>query len=160
MNVKISQQQEQKNVAATLKLERFAPYRLSILSNRISDIIAAAYRDRFALSVTEWRIVAVLGENDGISGEQVSVKTQIEKSILSRAIKKLLNRQIVERSFDSNDRRRQALKLSTLGKDIYSQVVPLSLDYEKKLLTCFSEQERQQFSAYIDRLYAHTETVS
>ena len=143
-----------------LTLERFAPYRLSILSNRISAAISATYKDRFALSVIEWRIMAVLGEYPGISAEEVSVKTQIEKSILSRAVQKLLKRHLVERSIDNNDRRRQMLTLSKLGKEIYDQIVPLSLDYEKKLLSCFNAKERKEFSAYVDRLYEHAEDMS
>jgi DNA-binding MarR family transcriptional regulator len=142
-----------------LVLERFAPYRLSILSNRISDIIAATYKDRFALSVTEWRIMAVLGEYPGVSGEEVSVKTQIEKSILSRAIQKLLKRHLVERSIDAQDRRRQVLTLSNLGLDIYRQVVPLSLQYEEKILACFNQKEQSQFSAYLDRLQEHVKSI-
>ena len=147
-------------MAPRLTLERFAPYRLSILSNRVSDIIAATYNDKFGLSVIEWRIMAVLGEFPGVSGEEVSVKTQIEKSILSRAVQKLLKRHLVERTVDDEDRRRQILKLSTLGMDIYHQIVPISLAYEQQLLACFSKQERKQFSGYIDRLYEHAETVS
>ena len=148
------------DVSKKLILERFAPYRLSILSNRISGIIAATYKDRFALSTIEWRIMAVLGEYPGLSGEEVSVKTQIEKSILSRAIQKLLKRHLVERSTDPDDRRRKILTLSVLGLDIYSQIVPMSLEYEEKIMACFNQQERNQFSAYIDRLYAHAKSIS
>jgi DNA-binding MarR family transcriptional regulator len=146
-------------ISPKLVLERFAPYRLSIVSNRISDIIAATYKDRFALSVTEWRIMAVLGEYPGVSGEEVSVKTQIEKSILSRAIQKLLKRNLVERTVDEQDRRRQVLTLSNLGLDIYRQIVPLSLQHEKKILACFNQQEREQFSSYLDRLQEHAKTL-
>ena len=39
--------------------------------------------------------MAVLGEYPGISADEVSLKTQIEKSILSRAISKLLQRKLV-----------------------------------------------------------------
>jgi len=46
---------------AVLELDRFLPYRLSVLSNRISQDIAALYGTRFGLTVTEWRILAVLG---------------------------------------------------------------------------------------------------
>jgi hypothetical protein len=46
---------------APLELERFLPYRLSILSNTVSQSIAAEYQDRFELSMTEWRVMAVLG---------------------------------------------------------------------------------------------------
>lgn len=42
---------------ATLDLEHFLPYRLSVLSNRISSAIAREYSTRFGLAVTEWRFV-------------------------------------------------------------------------------------------------------
>jgi hypothetical protein len=40
---------------------------LSILSNRIGNLISATYGSRFALSITEWRIMAVLDEYPDIS---------------------------------------------------------------------------------------------
>jgi len=98
-----------------LTLERFLPYRLSILSNRISGIIAQTYKNKFALSINEWRIMAVLGEYPGASADEVSVKVQTEKSIISRALQKLLKRQLVDREVDQTDRRRQNLKLTKTG---------------------------------------------
>ncbi len=50
-----------------LELERFLPYRLSVLSNTVSQAIAATYERRFALTITEWRVMAVLGRYDGLS---------------------------------------------------------------------------------------------
>lgn len=142
-----------------LTLERFLPYRLSILSNRISGIIAETYRDKFALSITEWRIMAVLGEYPGASADEVSAKIQIEKSIVSRALQKLLARHLVEREVDETDRRRQNLSLTKTGMEIYKQVVPVSYEYEEQLLECFSKNERETFDKLIDRLYQHAESI-
>jgi DNA-binding MarR family transcriptional regulator len=144
---------------SVLTLERFLPYRLSTLSNRISQIVSETYKDKFALSVTEWRIMAVLGEYPGASADEVSSKTQIEKSIISRALKKLLTRRMVVREVDSADRRRHNLSLTMTGQDVYKQIVPVSYDYEAELLKCFSEQEREQFNVLVDRLYQHAETI-
>jgi len=145
--------------ATILKLERFLPYRLSTLSNRVSGIIALTYRDKFALSVTEWRIMAVLGEYTGATADEVSSKTQIEKSIVSRSVQKLLKRHLIDREVDVNDRRRQNLSLTRTGRDVYKQIVPVSYDYENALLKCFSEQERDTFYNLIERLYKHAESV-
>lgn len=142
-----------------MQLERFLPYRLSILSNKVSGIVAQTYRDKFALSITDWRIMAVLGEYPGISADEVSEKTQIEKSILSRAIKKLLQRKLIEREFDSNDRRRSILTLTETGLSVYDDIVPVSYEYEQMLLTCFSNKEWEQLSELIDRLYQHAGTL-
>ena len=146
-----------KKTREILQLERYLPYRLSILSNRISGLISETYSAKFALSITEWRIMAVLGEYPGISADEVSLKTQIEKSILSRAISKLLQRKLLEREFDPADKRRSMLRLTETGLSVYDELVPISYDYEQQLLTCFSDAERKQFSELIDRLYEHAE---
>ncbi len=142
-----------------LTLERFLPYRLSILSNRISGVIAETYKDKFALSITQWRIMAVLGEYPGASADEVSAKIQIEKSMVSRALHKLLARNLVSREMHETDRRRQNLSLTSTGLEIYQQVVPLSYDYEDQLHECFSAKEREVFDSLVERLYAHTQTI-
>lgn len=103
--------------------------------------------------------MAVLGEYSGASADEVSLKIQIEKSIVSRALQKLLARHLVEREVDESDRRRQNLSLTKVGLEIYKQVVPVSYDYEEQLLECFSQKERETFDKLIDRLYEHAESI-
>src|SRR5690606_40703686 len=57
---------------ALLELETFLPYRLSVLSNTLSQAIAKVYDKRFDLSVTEWRAMAVLGNRPDISAREVA----------------------------------------------------------------------------------------
>lgn len=138
-----------------LTLERYLPYRLSILSNRVSGMIARTYSDKFGLSITEWRIMAVLGEYPGISADEVSCKTQLEKSILSRAISKLLARHLLKRQFNQDDKRRSMLSLTETGMSVYDEIVPVAMRMEQELLACFSHDEQASFSELVDRLYAH-----
>ena len=146
--------------SSVLTLERYLPYRLSILSNRVSMIIANAYKDKFGLSITEWRIMAVLGEYPGASADEVSNKTQIEKSMISRAVQKLLGRNLVVRHVDVQDRRRQNLELTLTGMEVYEQIVPISYDYEDRLLECLSEKEINQLNTIINKLNAHADGTS
>ena len=138
-----------------LTLERYLTYRLSILSKRVSGRIAETYGDEFAISVTEWRIMAVLAEYLDISADEVSNKTRIEKSILSRAISKLLNRNLLNREIDPADKRRSMLKHSKTGQSIYDEIVPIAYDMEKELLNCFNAEETEAPSKLVDRLYEH-----
>jgi DNA-binding MarR family transcriptional regulator len=73
-----------------LELERFLPYRLSVLSNRLSNAIARSYEQRFQLSVTEWRVIAVLGRFPGLSANEVAERTAMDKVAVSRAVARLL----------------------------------------------------------------------
>lgn len=146
--------------ADKLKLEDFLPYKLSILSNKVSATIAQTYKHKFALSITEWRIMAVLGEYSDISADEVSAKTQIEKSILSRSISKLLTRQLLQRDFAEDDRRRSVLRLSELGRNVYAEVLPISHQYQEALLTCFTHSEKELFSRLIERLQKQIDLIN
>ena len=75
---------------AILELDRFLPYRLSVLSNRISQDIAAVYGEKFGLTVTEWRILAVLGRYPDLSATEVAERTAMDKVAVSRAVTSLL----------------------------------------------------------------------
>ena len=48
-----------------LNLKEFLPYRLSIVTNRISASFARLYSEKFNLSIPEWRVMAVLGQQPG-----------------------------------------------------------------------------------------------
>jgi DNA-binding MarR family transcriptional regulator len=76
--------------ARLLELERFLPYRLSVLANTMSAAIAGAYAERFQLSIPEWRVLAVLARAPGLSAAQVAERTAMDKVAVSRAVAALV----------------------------------------------------------------------
>lgn len=137
---------------AVLDLERFLPYRLSVLSNRVSQTIADFYVERFGLAVTEWRVIAVLGRFAGLSANGVAVRTAMDKVAVSRAVARLLERGLLEREVHGDDRRRSVLALSEAGYGIYDEVAPLALDFEQRLLAGMEAPERELLFRLLDRL--------
>lgn len=137
---------------AALDLEHFLPYRLSVLSNRISQTIAQTYAERFNLVITEWRVIAVLGRHPGLSANGVAERTAMDKVAVSRTIAKLLERGLVQRDIHGDDRRRSVLELSEAGYAIYDDVAPLAQAWEQALLAHFSDEDRRQLDALLSKL--------
>ena len=137
---------------AQLDLERFLPYRLSVLSNRTSNAIAREYSERFDMTIPEWRVMAVLGRFAGLSANQVAQRTAMDKVAVSRAVARLLASGRVEREFDDDDRRRSVLRLSEAGYAVYAQIVPLALGFEQHLLADIPAVERPLLVGLLDRL--------
>ena len=135
-----------------LKLESFLPFRLSLLSNTVSTNIAAIYQDKFAISMSEWRIMAILAEYPDLSADEVCQQTKIEKSVVSRAVARLLKRHMIIRQFDDEDRRRSILRLSETGLSVYDEVMPIAENFEKKLIAKLSKQERLSLVNLLDKL--------
>jgi DNA-binding MarR family transcriptional regulator len=137
---------------ARLDLEHFLPYRLSVLSNRVSQTIAGAYARRFGIGVTEWRVIAVLGRYPGLSANEVAARTAMDKVAVSRAVARLLARRLLAREIHGDDRRRSVLALSESGYRIYDDVVPLALAYERRLLAPLDADERAQLDRLLRKL--------
>lgn len=140
-----------------LELERFLPYRLSVLSNRLSNAIARCYEERFQLSVTEWRVIAVLGRFPGLSANEVAERTAMDKVAVSRAVARLLESGRLQRDLHDADRRRSVLELSPAGYEIFREVAPLALAYERALLEALEPEERDTLLALLDKLGANAQ---
>ena len=139
-------------VHAVLELERFLPYRLSILSNHISQTISGLYGQRFGLAVTEWRIMAVLGRFPELSAGEVAERTAMDKVAVSRALARLLERGLVQRDTHGSDRRRSVLELSPVGYTVYDEVAPMALECERQLLANLDETDRAQLDVLLAKL--------
>jgi DNA-binding MarR family transcriptional regulator len=135
-----------------LQLDRFLPYRLSVLSNLVSSAIAGSYSSRFGISIPEWRVMAVLAMQPELSAAQVAERTAMDKVAVSRAVSSLLVKGRIERSVSPGDRRRSILKLSAEGVNIYREVVPLALRHEQSLLDVLDSTDRVALERILDTL--------
>jgi len=137
---------------ALLDLEQFLPYRLSVLSNRVSGNIAKLYGDRYGLAIPEWRVMAVLGRFPGLSAGEVANRTAMDKVAVSRAVARLLERGFIKRETHGDDRRRSVLALSAAGFEVYETIAPLVIEITRKLMSVLSEDEEQMLEKLILRL--------
>ncbi len=137
-----------------LRLEGFLPYRLSVLSNRVSRLLAREYADRFGIGIAEWRVMAVLGPSPGLSAVEVAERTSMDKVRVSRAVRALHRKGLLERRRDCTDQRVTRLRLTPRGERVYRQVARLALAFEARLLAEFRETEIRRLLAFLDRLDA------
>ena len=134
-------------------LEHFLPYRLSVLSNTVSQGIAHIYEREHDLTVTEWRIIAVLGRYPGLTASQVVERTVMDKVTVSRAVRRLLERGLIKRSTMGADRRCRQLELTQeAGHKTLQSIVPRAHEYERALLSEMSNADKQAMEAMLVRL--------
>ncbi len=143
----------------TLRLDKFLPYRLSVASNRVSDMIARGYRARFGLRIPEWRMIAVLAETGGMTQQALTHRTRMDKVTVSRAAIALAERGLIERLPNEADQRSHLLALSGDGRALYEEIAPLAIDTERRLLAGFAPEDIDRLGAMLERLEHAAETL-
>jgi DNA-binding MarR family transcriptional regulator len=138
---------------ARLDLFRFTPFRLNRLAAEVSLALSSEYQERYGLDIPEWRVLATLGFRGGAcSAQYISDCTRTHKSTISRAVTALMQRQIVERVENEEDRREFALRLTRRGKTLYRELIPRLLRKEQEILACLSARERKELACLLGKI--------
>lgn len=137
---------------STLKLDQFIPYRLSVASNAVSSRIAEIYRKRFGLKIAEWRVIAILAEQDKMTPQTLGEATQMDKITVSRAAAALVERGLVFAEENPADGRSHFLSLTPDGRSLYHEIAPEALKLEADLLAPLSADERHLLETLLRRV--------
>ncbi len=149
-----------KSTESQLVLEQFLPYRLSLLSNTVSNTIARNYRDQFGLNIPEWRAMAILGRFGPLSASDVCGRAAMDKVTVSRAVARLIEQNLVKRATDPSDRRRSILKLTAQGARIHKQIVPIARERETELATVLTAKERESLDRLLAKLQQRADEIA
>ena len=143
----------------TTSLSQFLPYQLSLASNAVSGRIAVEYRQRWGLSIPEWRVMAVLGDVGALTQRDLTRRTLMDKVAVNRACKGLEERALAERTPNEADGRSHLLDLTEEGRAMYAEIMPLALKMEERLFEGFSGEELDLFRTLLDRARKQAEDL-
>jgi DNA-binding MarR family transcriptional regulator len=136
-----------------LDLFKFVPFRLNRLAAEVSQALSSEYQARYGLDIPEWRVLATLGfRKEACSAQYISQCTRTHKSTISRAVTALLERELIERVANADDRREFRLRMTRKGKALYDELIPRLLRREQEILACLSAQERKEFGRLLGKI--------
>ncbi len=114
-------------------LERFLPYLLNQAAEATSHGFHAAYRDRYGMTRTQWRVLANLGKFGAMTARDICVISHIEKTKVSRAISALEADGVLTRTTSDQDRRVEILSLTEKGKAVFADLGQLAIAFDASL---------------------------
>jgi DNA-binding MarR family transcriptional regulator len=99
-------------------------------------------------------VIAVLGEAAPLTQLAIVRQTVMDKMTVSRAVRPLVERGLVDRTPHSGDKRSSLLSLSDAGRTLYESVGPEALAMERALLEEFSVEEIRNLDAALRKMEA------
>ncbi|MEQ9199728.1 MAG: MarR family transcriptional regulator [Rhodospirillales bacterium] len=143
-----------------LRLEDFLPYRLSVLSSRVSASLAEIYRERFGILIPEWRVLANLDRFAPLSAAALAQYSSLDKVQVSRTISRMVKAGLITRQTDPDDQRAVILRLSERGQKLFDQITPLALAWEAEFLCDLDPQEIALLDDLLARLEKKADQIS
>ncbi|MCX4696370.1 MarR family winged helix-turn-helix transcriptional regulator [Streptomyces sp. NBC_01408] len=146
----------------TTEEDRTVPARLRKLPSRLLGQAAANAQRLVAEGLSgadarnwHYAVLVTLEEFGPASQAALSTRTTIHRSDLVAVINELAERELVERAPDPEDRRRNVITLTPLGRRRLRKLEQLLDAAQEELLAPLSAPEREQLVHLLGRIVAH-----
>ncbi len=135
-------------------LEAFLPYQLAVLSARASAGFARHYRGTYGITVSEWRVVAHLSQEEAVSVREICRRVDMDKPKVSRAASRLEAAGYVRKRENPTDRRLVELSLTSRGRAMIEALAPVARAYEAEIIAALGDGGKE-FREQVLRLNDH-----
>lgn len=140
----------------SVEAERYAPYFLSIINNRLSWGASQLYLALFGIGLNEWRILSALRNEPGIQAQRIGEMVAMNKSVVSRSSRKLEQDGFVHARLVGG---RRLLWVTERGAEIHDKIITIAYKREEALLDGFDAAERDILFSYLSRMKDNLEKV-
>jgi len=134
------------------ELKTFLPYRLSVLSNRMSQRLAAVYQKESDLDIPQWRVLVILASQDHMTATEVATAASMDKVRISRTVSRLKEKGLVSQEDCPEDGRARRYQLTEKGRQLYDQLLPRVRTCEAELFSALTPQEKETFQNLLDKI--------
>jgi DNA-binding MarR family transcriptional regulator len=137
-----------------LDLDNYIPAYLTFLANKLSSGASAIYRRKFGVGIVDWRIMALLAIEPWIVAGRICEVIGLDRAAVSRSVRLMVRKGLVETKFRNGNERRQFLALTRSGINLHDEIVKVALSRERQLLRGFSDEERKTAIKLLARMHA------
>ncbi|MEL1251111.1 MarR family winged helix-turn-helix transcriptional regulator [Aurantiacibacter gilvus] len=115
-------------------LEEFIPYRLYQATEKSSQKFRQVYTSEYGITRAEWRVLFNVGLYAPISSGEIVERTALDKSKISRAVQRLVDRAWLTRDGDEKDRRRNTLELTAQGAHALASLSSRAQEHNQSII--------------------------
>ena len=135
-----------------IRLREFLPYKIVLLADRVARQTSAVVKRHGDLNLSEWRVLAAIADQPGLTANDVVAITPMDKGVVSRAVKSLIDRKYARREASDADGRIAHLYLTHRGQKHYAAIAADIRIIESDILATLSPAERANLVGAIGRL--------
>jgi DNA-binding MarR family transcriptional regulator len=135
-------------------LSSFLPYRLAVMSERVSRRLSVEYGRSHGLVVAEWRVLVHLLRCGAVSVRDIHNCVNLEKPRVSRAVSRLEMEGLVQKSQGEGDGRLVAISLTDAGRRALADIIPAATRIEEHLTAAVSAEDLDAFFRVMEHMHS------
>ncbi len=129
-------------------------YRMGRFVSTAGHMVIRLCEGGWGITRREWRVIALLGQEDGLMSSTLAERIQLDRARTSRAVSSLVEKKLVRRATGEADRRQALLSLTAEGRAVYDGLMPRVRAINREILSVLTPAEVGQLDGALERLQA------
>ena len=143
---------------ARLVFQNFLPCRFKAINERTLRLLTETH-ESLGVSAPEFGIMVILSEHDDVSSRDINKTTGMDKATITRALDRLIHKQLISRTKSKKDSRLIKLKLTAKGKRTFVQIEENALAWERDFLKGVKITELNSLLKILSKLDANLDRL-
>lgn len=123
-----------------------------VLAYQSFEHYAARHVKSVGLTMTQFDIIATLGNQPPMTCKELGEKTLVTKGTLTGVLERLEGKGIIQRAANQEDARSQKIGLTPEGQQLFEKVFPEHIDYINKAFSKLTVKELDELSSSLEKL--------
>lgn len=111
--------------------------------------------EKHDITLVSLRYLVIIKKMEGLNLQDIAVALNVDKAIVTRTIKKLVDLNLVEKRQDKNNSRSYSLHLTKKGYETVDDIKSIFKDWFYAVTCDFTEEERELYTSFIERVYSN-----
>lgn len=104
------------------------------------------------ITIDQWLVLKTITDHPDLTQREMAAKVFKDHASITRMIELLVRRGFLKRSPNPADRRQYILELTSEGKAVYEQLVPIVATNRETALEGFSEEDTEMLKRLLQRM--------
>lgn len=127
------------------QLSEFLTYRISRLHQKLNSQATKILAAKVGVTLNQWRMIAFIGGAKTVTASELVRYTAMDKGLVSRNVKSLVQDGLVTYSEDSKDSRIHLLRLTPKGTEVFNLALPTMRKRQRQLQSNLSDADVARF---------------
>lgn len=135
------------------RLEQLPVFLMEQIVKRYRQVALETLRNNDAgLTVDQWVVLKQISENNGSSQVEIGQSTVKDAPTTTRIIDQLVNKNLISKQLDPEDRRRYMVFITEKGQKLIGRLLPVVQAYRQIPVKDFSAAEQQNLIGMLQRM--------
>lgn len=132
-------------------LESHLGYQLRIVSNAVSQTFARIVEEE-GVTVAEWVLMRVLHDFESLAPTALAERMRMTKGAITKLASRLVEKGLVKREADPDDKRAQTLSLTSRGRSLVPRLAKIADENDAAFFDLLTASDRRNLNRILGRI--------